>query len=382
MVEKHQDKELESLLKMAREKAAAGRKALANAVSDLFFGNRDVLSDREKALMTDILRRIIHEVEISVRRQLGERLVDRNHVPRELIVMLANDDIEVAHPVLLDSKLLHDDDLIEIVHHRTLEHQLAIALRKSLNESMTDALAQTGNEDVIKTMLKNPNARISKGTMAYLVDQSKRVDTYQNPLMKRAELEPELAKRMYWWVSAALRKHVVENFEVDPTELDDTLEDAVKTAIGKAAAEKDKARTPMELAERLAESDEITPKLLVQVLRQGEVALFEALFAKLTGLSLRLARRMLFEPGGEALAVACKAAGLDKPAFASLFMLGRKARSEEEVVNQRELSRVLELFDNAKVEAAKAMLKQWRRDPDYLEAIRSLDSAAGDDEDT
>ena len=170
--------------------------------------------------------------------------------------------------------------------------------------------------------------------MAYLVDQSKRVDTYQNPLMKRPELEPELAKRMYWWVSAALRKHIVENFDVDPTELDDTLEDTVKQAIGKAAADRDKAQTPMDLADRLAESDEITPRLLVQILRQGEVPLFEALFAKLTGLRLRLVRRMLFEPGGEALAIACKAVDIDKPTFASLFLLSRKAWSDEEVVNQ------------------------------------------------
>lgn len=382
MVEKHQDKELETLSRMAREKTVAGRKALVDAVSDLFFGNRDVLSDREKALMTDILRRIIHEVEMTLRRPLAERLAERNDVPRELIDTLANDEIEVAHPVLLASELLHDGDLVEIVHHRTSEHQLAIALRKALNESVTDAPAQTATEDVIKTMLKNANARISKGTMAYLVDQSKRVDTYQNPLMTRAELEPELARRMHWRVAAALRKYIVENFEVDPTELDDTLEDTVKEAIGEAAAESDKVRTAVELADRLAESDEITPKLLVQVLRQGEVALFEALFAKLTGLRLRLARRLLFEPGGEALAVACKAAGLDKPACASLFVLSRKARSDEGVVNQRELTRVLELFDNVKVEAAREMLKQWRRDPDYLDAIRRLVSAAGEAEDT
>ena len=380
MVEKHHDKDFELLLKMAGDKTAAGRKALVDAVSDLFFGNQDVLSDREKALMTDILRQIVHDVEMSVRRELAKRLADRNNVPRDLVVTLANDDIEVAHPVLLDSELLHDTDLIEIIHHRTLEHQLAIAMRKSLNESVTDALAETGNEDVIKTMLKNANARISKGTMAYLVDQSKRVDTYQNPLMKRPELEPELAKRMYWWVSAALRKHIVENFDVDPTELDDTLEDTVKQAIGKAAADRDKAQTPMDLADRLAESDEITPRLLVQILRQGEVPLFEALFAKLTGLRMRLVRRMLFEPGGEALAIACKAVDIDKPTFASLFLLSRKARSDEEVVNQRELTRVLELFDQIKVESAKAVLKKWRRDPGYLDAIRSLDSATGDDE--
>ena len=41
--------DVSALFKMARDKSAAGRKALVNAVSDLFFNNTDVLSDREKA---------------------------------------------------------------------------------------------------------------------------------------------------------------------------------------------------------------------------------------------------------------------------------------------------------------------------------------------
>ena len=48
--------DVSTLFKLARDKSAAGRKSLVNAVSDLFFNNTDVLSDREKALMTDILR--------------------------------------------------------------------------------------------------------------------------------------------------------------------------------------------------------------------------------------------------------------------------------------------------------------------------------------
>ena len=66
------NEDISALFQMARDKSSAGRKALVNAVSDLFFNNTDVLSDREKALMTDILRQIIHDVEMSVRRELAE----------------------------------------------------------------------------------------------------------------------------------------------------------------------------------------------------------------------------------------------------------------------------------------------------------------------
>lgn len=369
------DANMNNLYRLARERSEAGRKALVDAVSDLFFDDQHVLSDREKALMTDILRQIIHDMEMSVRVNLAERLTETKNAPHELVVLLANDEIEVAHPILLASELLHDTDLVEIIHHRTLEHQLTIAMRKSINEEVTDALVESGKEDVVKTLLENSSARISKGTMEYLVYQSKRVDTYQNPLLKRPDLPPDLAKRMYWWVSAALRQHIVENYEVDLTEIDETIETTVKDVFHKTREEEEEKGSPIPvvLAERLAESEAITPKLLVQVLRKGEIPLFEALFANLTGLDVPLVRQILFEPGGEALAMACKAVEIDKSNFASLFMLSRKAWSGEGVISPSELTRVLNLFDRVQTDMAIKLLKQWRRDPEFLGALSALE---------
>jgi len=367
--------DLQVLMEMARDKTAAGRQGLMSTISDLFFNKGDVLSDRERALMSDILRQIIHEVEMSVRRQLAERLSKVTNAPRDLVMALANDEIEVAHPILLGSNVLHDADLVEIIQHRTMQHQLAIAMRRNLSESVTDALVETGNHDVIKTMIENPDARISRTTMEYLVEQAKRMDTYQNPLLARPDLEPELAKRMYWWVSAALRKHIVEHFEIDPTELDQTIESTVRevmTSDSQPAASK-----PMELADQLARENKITADLMVKVLRQGEIPLFEAMFCKRSGLRLRLLRRLLFEPGGEALAVACKGIDIPKSDFATIFMLTRKARATSGVMNPRELTRVLSLYDRVRPEAAQAMIGRWQRDSDFLNAVRLLERTGG-----
>jgi uncharacterized protein (DUF2336 family) len=212
--------------------------------------------------------------------------------------------------------------------------------------------------------------------MEYLVDQSKRVDTYQNPLLKRPDLEPELARKMYWWVSAALRQHIIQNFQVDPGDLDEILESTVKSVIERhTLAASTEASKPAKLAERMAEEGKATPQMLVQILRQGEVPLFEALFAKMSGLRMRLLRRMLFEPGGEALAILCKAVGIDKPDFAAIYMLTRKARNIERAPNAQELKRVLELFDKVKPEDADRMLKKWQRDSNFLNAIRVIEAA-------
>jgi len=358
--------DLEYLFELARDKTVAGRRVLVATIGDLFFSQHDILSDRERALMTEILRQLIHDVEVSVRRALAERLSEQPLAPHDLVIALANDDIEVAHPLLVNSDVLQDLELIEIIRNRTLEHQLAIGIRKSLSEEVTDALVATDSIDVIKTLLENHHAKISQRTMEYLVEQSQRVDTYQNPLLRRPDLETTLAKRMYWWVSAALRSYILERYEVDPGELDETMESTVKALTEGDGAFKPKA---VALADELAERQEITPALIVKTLREGEVALFAALFGRYTGIRLQLVQRMLFEPGGEGLAIACKGSGIDKSTFASIYVLTRKARGRDAVNHLADMAGILGLYDRIKEDAAGMLLKKWQRDPNFLRAI-------------
>jgi uncharacterized protein (DUF2336 family) len=371
--------DVQFLLKLARDKSIEGRKQLVAVVSDLFFATDTVITARERALITDILQKLIDDVAVPVRRALSERLAEEATAPHEVIVALANDEIEVAAPILLKSEALLDVELIEIIRHRSLEHQLAIAMRRSVSEPVAEALVETGSVDVIKTLLENESARIAEATMAYLVDQSKMVDSFQEPILRRHDLSPKLASKMYYWVSAALRQHIIEHYDVQIERLDDTIEAVAKQTVaelrGNGAAN---GEASAELARRLAEVNQITPQLLLQSLRQGEVALFEALFGQLSGMRINLIRRMLFEPGGEGLAIVCRAIEVDKPTFASIFMLTRRARPSERTTDPRELTNVLALFDRIDPAAAKSVVARWRRDPDFLYAVRKVQEAMGD----
>ena len=216
--------------------------------------------------------------------------------------------------------------------------------------------------------------------MCYLVDQARRVDSFQEPLVRRHDLPPALARKLYFWVSAALRRHILENFDIDVTTLDDAVEAAAQDAIAATAQQHD-GQAPNKavvLARRLGEARQITPRLLVQTLRQAEIALFEALLAEMSGLRLRLVRRLIFEPGGEGLAVCCRALDIDKPTFATIFLLSRRARPSERSMDPRELSRVLSFFEHVRPDAARTVLARWRRDPDLLQAIRNVEEMQRD----
>ena len=367
--------EIESLIGLARQKSQAGRNSIFETIQDLFLQKKDALSDRERALMGDILRQLIFEVEMSVRKGVAARLAKRDDAPRELILALANDEIEVAHPLLIESTVLHEADLIELVRHRTQAHQLAIAMRRELPEGVSQSLVDTGDVSVITRLIENEDAKISDSLMDYLVAESKHVDSFQNPLINRADLPPDLARKMYWWVSAAVRQHIVENFSVDPTEIDDSIEAVVKDRIETEAISGGGPTEAESAAREIDSQGKLTEEFLVDLLEDGEVSLFEASFARATGIPIKLARRMLYEPGGEGLAMACKAGGFSADMFTKLYQLTRKASSSQEVFDERELVRLVDFFDCMRTPSAEAIVKRWRREPEFLHALHQLNAS-------
>lgn len=372
------NQDLLQLLELALDKSVEGRQALTASIGDLFNARSEILSERERALMSDILRKLIRDCEMAVRRDLSERLAKTRNPPHDLIVLLANDEIEVAQPVLMVCGVLRDIELIQIIRHRTQQHQLAIAMRRSLSESVSDALVETGDVDVIKTLLENQEAQISEATLTYLAEESRRVDTYQEPLIHRRDLKPELAKRMYLWVSAALRQHILKNFEIDPTELDDhlaSIPDAISGDPSEHSPEPSEDQAATVLARRLTRERRISWEFLIQILRQGEIPLFEALFGQVSGLKPERVQRVLYDSGGEGLAIACRALEMPKPTFATIFLLSRRGRPGRQVIHPRDLSRALMLFEKASQDAAKEVLASWRRDESYQGAIEQIAEA-------
>jgi uncharacterized protein (DUF2336 family) len=364
------------LIGLARDKSVESRKRLVAVVSDIFFSDQAILTEYERALITDILHKLIYELAVPVREVLSAHLGRDETMPRAVLRALAEDEIEIAAPILLNNEALLDVELIEVVRHRALEHQLMLAMRRAPLATADPAL-EAGDGDLVQELLDSGDNQLVDATMAYLIDQTRGVDSFQEPILRREDLSERLAKKMVLWVLAALRQHILDRFEVDLTALDDGIEAAAEDMGDRLSAERERRRgdRATELANALANAGRLTPARLIQAMRQGEVSLFTAMLAHLTGLRLPLVRRLLFEPGGEGLVVACRALGFDKTILASIFLLCRRARPGDWAADPRELSRVLALFDRVQPAAAHAVLARWRRDPDFLYAIKTVEEA-------
>lgn len=353
------------LLRLAASHSAGERQALATSLVDLLADMEPDLNDREAALIGDILNKLIDDFQTAVRRELANRLARLAFAPHDVIVALANDEIAVARPLLLQSSVLTDRDLIEIVQRRSRQHQMSITLRETLSEAVSDALVDTGDEAVITSLLSNRKAEISDATLAYLVEEARHVDSYQEPLVLREELNGDLARRIYFVVADHLKARILQRFDLDPEVLDGELvrlpdELAAKTACLANDNRKDRPRD--RLAHALASSREITPDLLVKLLRAGKVDLFEASVGQLTGLDAATLQKVLYDPKGKTLAAICRAMGIPKAHFIEVYLLIRRARSRSETTPTRDVGAIVRYFDRIAPATAFQALAHWRGD--------------------
>jgi uncharacterized protein (DUF2336 family) len=249
------------LIGLARDKSVESRKRLVAVVSDIFFSDQAILTEYERALITDILHKLIYELAVPVREALAALLSEDEVMPRAVLRALAEDEIEIAAPILLNNEALLDVELIEVVRHRALEHQLMLAMRRAPLAMAADPALEPADGDLIQDLLDGGDAKLVDATMAYLLEQTRGLDSFQEPILRREDLSERLTKKMVFWVLAALRQHILDRFDVDLTELDDGIEAAADEMSERLGGERDRGRgdRSAELARRLASADKLTP---------------------------------------------------------------------------------------------------------------------------
>ncbi len=362
----------DALLELFRHRAGAARARLAALARTLFDGEVEGVTDHERMLMGGVVRRLVDRIEDRLRRDLATRLEARAGLPAAAARRIAEAEGGGVFPVLAASGLLRDIALIEAVRHRVRAHQLSVSLRRRRAECDLDA----GADDMLTGLLRDSEPAVIHRVMEYLAADSQRVDTFHNPILAPEELDAAPRERLYWSVAAAIRRLVLAGFDLERTVVDDATEAVTRAALETAQAKADEPSPAEALIDDLVRSRRLTEPGMVRLLGEGEVALFAIAFTRTVSLAPRLACRLLFEPDGEGLAVACKAAGLGREAFVAILRLLLLARRRPARENAIEAARLGRFFDRLSVRTAGAVVRQWRRDPRYQFALSRL----GDDE--
>ena len=116
---------LPQLIALAGEESSDKRRLLLRELTGHFFGAPEH-SPSETALYGAVLAKLSDEMEQAVRAELAARFAPAANAPHSLIRRLADDELEVAEPVLRGSVVLTDDDLIQVARRRGQGHLRAV----------------------------------------------------------------------------------------------------------------------------------------------------------------------------------------------------------------------------------------------------------------
>lgn len=267
------------------------------------------LSASELHIAQDIVRLLARDVEVTVRASLSNSLRHARDLPRDVALRMAEDIEQVALPILGESLVLTDEDLIELVRRGSPEKQTSIAGRPFLSEVVSDAVIDHAHEQAVVTLMGNPTARIADTSLEKAVERFADSDAVKESMVHRETLPMTVAERLAVLVSRRLQNHLVQNHALSPTMASDLVMRGREDAIIRLSAGADEPNL-LRMVAQMHHTRRLTPNLVIRALCTGDIAFFEAALATMAGIPVGNARILVHDPGGAGLVSLYRKAGL------------------------------------------------------------------------
>ncbi len=148
------------------------RDQLFRNMAQLYSYVSDRCDDEQVAQYDEVLCQLAELVESEARAHVAKLLAPLDRAPGNVVVKLANDEIEVAQPLLEFSNVLSDDDLIEIIANQSEEHRVAIAGRTQVPERVGEAIVEHGETASVIKLVRNTNAEIGQQALERLAERA------------------------------------------------------------------------------------------------------------------------------------------------------------------------------------------------------------------
>lgn len=320
--------------KLTREPSGRVRSMIATKIaSDYRSGS---FSESESGIANDIFRILVHDVERKVRKTLAEQLCLCPDVPHDIIMKLAEDDVDIAGPVLEHSIVLTEEDLISIVRSTTEVVKLcAVARRDSVSEGLSDALIDTKIEKVLGELFNNRGASIAEKSLMeswhYISGQQSLLEV----LVSRGNLPLTVAEKVYYLVSDELKRHMAHTYRIGLPIADKAANDAREWQMlgilptgGVISPGNDE--DVEDLIDQLYMSARLTHSFLIRALCVGALSIFEAGIARLAGVPRVNARILLMDSGSLGFKAIYKAANMPEGFYEAVQVLVKISLQETE----------------------------------------------------
>jgi len=326
-------------------------------VTDLFLATPAQLTSEQIGVFDAVLMRLTARVETKARAELARRLAPIDRSPGEVVRQLAHDDeIDVAGPVLAQSKELTTQDLVSIAQKKGQSHLLAIASRPAVETQVTDVLVDRGNRDVISRLATNEGATFSETGYGEMVKRAEDDEGLLETLGRRADMPPVLFRELLGKATEAVRSRLLASVGPERHDaLGSILSDVSQGLEQEESAQRDIAGAQRR-AQHLKQTGRLNESELAQLARQNKYDDAVAALAQLCGTPFELIDRLLANPRNDALLIPCKAAGLGWTTVRVLLEM----RGKRHAMSEHDASEVAAEFKKLSTQTAGRVLRFWQ----------------------
>jgi len=289
-------------------------------VTDLFLNDADRFNEEQIGLFDDVLGHLITRIEGKAMVELSTRLAPVDNAPTEVIRQLArNDEIAVAGPVLIQSKRLTTDDLVDIAKTKSQGHLLAMSSREQLAEPVTDILVDRGNRDVVHTLARNVGARFSENGFATLVKTAETDDSLAEKVGLRIDIPAGLLRGLLSKASDAVRTKLSEHA---PPETKDEIQrvlDNIANEVRREAIASRSFNIASKQIDLMQKQGVLNEAAMLEFATAGKYEEMVTGLAALCSAPINLIAPLMASDRNDGLLVPCKAAGLKWPTVSAIL---------------------------------------------------------------
>ena len=258
------------------------------------------LTDAELNLAHEVVRIMARDVETTVRQALSVSLRRAVRLPHDVAVRLAQDVEAVALPVLNESPVLTDTDLVEIVRGGSAEKQAAIAERAALSETVSDALIDHADEHAVATLMANASAEIGETSLEKAVNRFQDNDLVKASMAQRPQLPVTIAERLMVIVSERLQEWLMRHHDLPPAVVADIMLQSRERAT-LSLSYGSSSHSLERLLRQMHQHGRLTPLLMLRAICIGDMAFFEAAMAVRAGIPVLNAQILVHDAGDNGL---------------------------------------------------------------------------------
>ncbi|KCZ93725.1 hypothetical protein HJO_00075 [Hyphomonas johnsonii MHS-2] len=324
------------------------------------------LAHQDRSMVGDILLDMLFHATERERMMCAHRLAASREAPRRLLRYLAQCEFEIAQPLLEQNEAFDSSDLCEIVQVTTTEHRFAVANRKVVPPSVSEALAEYGELHVVRELILNEGASLPEQAVDRLLARSREEVELCPLLVERLELRPSQAMAMFWWSDGLTRRKILQRHSADRLEVIETCKDVFEMMAAEKWADP-VARKALQLIERRQRNRSALDRSEYDSLEGAiNAAAIEGMNPELaqeigfiSGVRPVTIAKIMSDAGGEGLAVLCKATGVKRDFLPVLWAALRRPLEIEEGQIHPQFAIVAETYELLTVAKAQTTLRYW-----------------------